>query len=567
MGAAEQEETRGLPLPLLRWRGLTLQMFLFTILPLAALLLAIAFGSQALHHQAMRALVGERDLRAVRLAASGLAQSVNRRAAALDLLALSLDGQPPDAALLEQAAAGHGFDGGLAVFDSGGQVVAHSPGAAPALLAEGGALAPGSRPALTQDQGERWLLASGPAAGPYRLAGAFSPGALARESLAGLTGGTATLLLVDSGGELLYQYGHLHGDAPLAERPGVAEVLRGESGVNYISGNQGSHHGEEVIAFTQAGDTGWGLVLQEPWEATASPLLRVSQSAPLILAPVMMLAIFTLWFGARQVVQPLQALEQRAGRLAAGDFAAIREPVGGISEIHNLQEALVKMSAALAAAQDALHGYIGALTAGVENERRALARELHDDTLQALIALNQHVQMTMLRAQDEAQRKPLADLQARVSQTIASLRRAIGGLRPIYLEDLGLVAALGMLAQEIGRAGDMEVTFEQQGAERRLPPEAELAFYRITQEALNNAAHHSGARRARVALAFEPEAARLTISDDGRGFDAPKDPNAFARLGHYGLLGMRERADLAGAKLEIDTAPGRGTRITVTRPL
>ena len=244
------------------------------------------------------------------------------------------------------------------------------------------------------------------------------------------------------------------------------------AGSNYTEAHTGDHapgasaNGEHLVAFSPVQPFGWGLVLEESWEEIASPLLRATQSAPLILAPVLLLAIVALWFGARQIVQPLQSLEKSAGQLAAGDFAAIRQPVGGISEIRHLQDALVETAAALEAAQAALHGYIGALTAGLENERRALARELHDDTLQALIALNQHVQLAALHARADtpagpsgiptgplptaaaSQKQDLLDLQGQVGQTIHNLRRAIGGLRPIYLEDLGLVAALRMLVRE-----------------------------------------------------------------------------------------------------------------------
>ena len=585
MTAPGPNRPAGIPLPALRWRGFTLQLFLFTVLPLTLLLLVIAFGSSALHHESMRSLVGDRDLRAVRAAANSLRLEAERRAALLDALAYQAAGGASSGAgssagssagsgadggdanaFLEQAAARYNFDGGLALFDADGRLVARSAEAVPALLnapttgAENGArmeIAP---------TGESWLILASARPGALTLAGALSPEALAGTILSGIASSASTMLLISGEGELLYQAGALDHGPPLPERPGVADVLRGESGVNFIpagSGGHQEHGGEHVVAFAPVEPFGWGLVLEEPWEATASPLLRLSQSAPLILAPVLVLAIFALWFGARQIVQPLQALERRAGQLALGDPGAIRQPVGGIREINNLQDALIEMTAALQSAQDALRGYIGALTAGVENERRALARELHDDTLQALIALNQHVQLASLRAEDPAQRQSLQDLQARVTQTMASLRRAIGGLRPIYLEDLGLVAALSMLARETAQASGMEVTFDLRGTEQRLPPETELAFYRITQEALNNAAHHAQAQRAAVVLAFENSAARLTITDDGEGFAVPGDPNAFARLGHYGLLGMRERADLAGADFEIQSNLGAGTKVQV----
>jgi signal transduction histidine kinase len=396
---------------------------------------------------------------------------------------------------------------------------------------------------------------------------AFDPSALAAGLLTSISEpGAATVLLLSKEGHLLYQNGLFDHSLPHAEHAGAAEALRGEWGVNYTqsSSQHSGSHGEHVVAFAPVPPLGWGLVIEESWEDIASPLLSTTQSAPLVLAPLLILAMLALWFGARQIVQPLQALEQRAARLARGDFQSIRTPVGGINEIQHLQAELAAMAQAVQAAQDSLHGYIGALTAGVENERSALARELHDDTLQALIALNQRVQLASLQTPDPTQRQSLRELQASVTTTITNLRRAIGGLRPIYLEDLGLAAALGMLCRQVSQSAGFPVDFAHTGAETRLPPAAELALYRIAQEALSNASRHARPTRASLTLAFQSGGAVLSLHDDGQGFTVPGDPNAFARQGHYGLLGMRERAELIGASFAIESGQGAGTRIRVT---
>jgi len=585
---------RGISLPLVRWRGFTLQLFLYLFLPLTALLLIIVVASQSLHHNEMRALVGERNLRAVRAAAGVISGTVRQRAASLSALAQRPGSDPASPRALEESARANGFDGGLAVFDSQGTLLGSSPNTIPEILdlqrlqsgemsAYGAKYTAGeptarlSGPVQTAD-GRWFLLGLAEAEGATWLAGAFSPAALAQEALAGAASQQSALMLVSPGGEVLYASGDMQHSGPMEQQPGVAEALRGESGISYThSGGvmMQDHAGEHVLAYSPVLPFGWGLVLEEPWEQNAGPLLSITQSAPLILAPVLIIAELALGFGIRQIIQPLQALETRARRLAAGDFDAIRSPVGGINEIHSLQDQLVDMAGALRSAQDALHGYIGALTSGLETERRWLARELHDDTLQALIALNQHVQLTLLRTSDPQQRQSLAELQARVNDTIANLRRAIGGLRPIYLEDLGLAAALGMLARgdsegkEPGEktslpAGQaMAVEFHTSGPERRLSADAELALYRIAQEALNNARRHAQATLVRVELAFYETSTSLSIQDNGEGVALPTEPGAFAHHGHYGLLGMRERADLLGADLHIESAPGQGTRITV----
>jgi len=135
-------------------------------------------------------------------------------------------------------------------------------------------------------------------------------------------------------------------------------------------------------------------------------------------------------------------------------------------------------------------------------------------------------------------------------------------LRPIYLEDLGLVTALEMLARETSQANNLIVDFHLLGHERRLPREVELSLYRIAQEALNNVVHHAKAKRAALNIAFEQEI-KLEVTDDGIGFNVPNSPTDFAPSGHFGLLGVHERADLIGARLGIESTLGKGTRLTV----
>ncbi len=559
----------GLPLPGLRWRGLTLQMFLRLVLPLSLLLLGVVFGSLWLHQQAMRALVGERDRRAVHTAAQALEEQLERRRATLELLAQWLDDTESPQAVLDEVPLHQEFDLGLAIFSADGRLQAANGEAKRwqnHLAALPNLLPPPEKAdflplATLPGETEPVLLVRAPLADGGVLVGGLRPGPLAARVLDEdfAPAGQVQVFLLAAPDLLLYA-----NRPPVATGayPGLEEALAGENGVHYVEA-EGS---EQVAAFSSVQPVGWALLLQESWEQVAGPWLQTTQIAPLVLAPLLLLALWALWFGAQQIVLPLQTLETRAAALAWGDHQAVQQPVGGIEEIQRLQRTLAHMAEKVARARQSLRSYIGAITAGQEEERRRLARELHDDTMQSLIALQQRVQLAQLKLADNPQALALLDeLQQLTQTTIRELRRVVRALRPIYLEDLGLNAALEMLAGEQQRAG-LSVHFWQRGDPQRLQPEVELALYRIAQEALHNAAQHAAARQVQVGLQFTPQEVQLVVQDDGRGFVMPESPAEFAAEGHFGLLGMHERAELIGAQLSIETG-GQGTRIVLRLPL
>ncbi|MEN6300671.1 MAG: histidine kinase, partial [Anaerolineaceae bacterium] len=361
---------------------------------------------------------------------------------------------------------------------------------------------------------------------------------------------------------VLYQVGPFHLDESSPTHPGIREGLNGQSGISYYQSSVGEH----VVAYSPISQTGWGLIIEEAWEDIANPYLVSTQSAPLVIVPIFLLALVALWFGARRIVTPLQKLEKQAANLASGDFEAIREPVGGIDEIRNLQTELVDMADKLKAAQQSLRSYIGAITTGIETERRSLARELHDDTIQAMIALNQRIQLILMNS-PETQKDALSELHNLVQQSMTNLRRMIRGLRPIYLEDLGLVASLEMLVREMEQPAKLQIAFSSRGSERRLDPQIEMSLYRMVQESLNNVIHHARAQHAWVDLDYGEHEMTVQIRDDGAGFLVPENPAEFPEKGHFGLLGLQERAELINADLSISSIPGKGTTVTVRLPI
>lgn len=560
-----------------RLRGLPLQLLALTVVPVMILLLAISFASLSLHQRAMRSLVGERDERAVRAAAAAIREQLNHRSAAVRGLSLRIAvADDLQAALDESAFLQHDFEGGFAVYGEDGHLLAALPGTAvfwqsdPALE-QINALTPTAvaqfLPVFTDEinGGHIMLVAAQPDDGLLTV-GAFFPDSLGRDVLGNIVDPNepAAILLSDASGNILYELGALSdGDTAVTHFPGVRDALRGDSGATYLEdGDQ-----EQVIAFSPVTPVNWALVIEEPWQDVTDPLLRASAFSPIILAPAILIAAVALWFGLRQVVQPLQNLEEQATRLAWGDFEAIAEPVGGIEEIRRLQTELAHMAQKVQAAQQGLRGYLGAITTGQEDERRRLARELHDDTIQSLIGLNQRLQLAQLKTTDSDIQSRLAEMEQMATTMIAGVRRFIRALRPIYLEDLGLTAALGMLARDVSQETGIAVAFDAEGASRRLLPEVELSLYRIAQEGLSNVTRHAQASAASLRLCFAPDEVTLTIKDNGRGFQVPDSPAEMTPAGHYGLLGMHERAELIGAKLTIESEPGEGARLMVTLPV
>lgn len=536
----------------------------------------IAFGSLSLHQRAMRTMVGERDERATRAAAAAITEQVNHRLSAIRGVALhaAKAATGPEHALADAAYLLPDFEGGIALFTDGVTLIAASNGpeiwlarAVPERLRD--FPSPSSAdtafflPPFTDSvQGEKLVLVVA-TVGEITAVGAFSPTSMARRAMADIFGGNdqAIAYLVTSGGDVLFQTGTLlWADLPTQNQPGVADALRGESGSTYLT-IDGEEH---VIAFSPITPVGWALVIEEQWRAVTDPLLRTTELAPLILIPVLVVALVALWFGVRQVVQPLQSLEKKATELGWGDFAAIEEPVGGINEIQRLQTELVHMARKVELAQQSLRGYLGAVTTGQEEERRRLARELHDDTIQSLIALNQQIQLAQMSVQDEVNSERLATMQQMAEQTVADLRRLTRDLRPIYLEDLGLVPALEMLGRDTSQSTGLGIVFEKNGEERRLPSNVELALYRIAQEGLSNVVRHAEARQAKVFLQFSEENVTLAVQDDGLGFKVPESPAEMAPAGHFGLLGVQERAESIGARLQIESAPGQGTSLLIS---
>lgn len=201
-----------------------------------------------------------------------------------------------------------------------------------------------------------------------------------------------------------------------------------------------------------------------------------------------------------------------------------------------------------------------------EEERRRIARELHDDTAQRLATVLLRLRMAA-GSEAEDRDRILDEVREAIQETVEGIRRIARGLRPPALEEVGLVAALRSHLREVSAATEVEADLTDDLSasdfEHRLDPERRLVLYRVVQEAVSNALRHSGTSSVSVRLEEAGGRARAVVEDRGRGFD----PEAVdERSGGLGLIGMEERVSAVGGRLEIDSEKGRGTRVVAEVP-
>ncbi|MDP3063715.1 MAG: PAS domain S-box protein [Chloroflexota bacterium] len=215
--------------------------------------------------------------------------------------------------------------------------------------------------------------------------------------------------------------------------------------------------------------------------------------------------------------------------------------------------------------QEALRFYHQEVTRAQEEERKRIARELHDDTAQRLVALSH--QLDSLASTEERLSMPggklLEELHQQVDDLLASVRHFARELRPSVLDDLGFIPALEGLASDVVEGHGIHVNVQVMGEVRRLGSEAEVGLFRIVQEALRNVWKHAEASTADVTVEFSSNLVRVTVRDNGKGFRLPGRVADLARSRKLGLVGMEERARLLGGHLHLESQPGKGTVVCV----
>ncbi len=276
-------------------------------------------------------------------------------------------------------------------------------------------------------------------------------------------------------------------------------------------------------------------------------------------------SIFVNLIIVRTAFLPLTRVERAIDQVRGGDRSArILPGVLADPEVERVAETFNAMLDEIEARRLQVEQVSHQVITAQEEERRRIARELHDDTAQSLTSLLFYIGALQKGDPSPEVARILAELSDEIRASVDSVRRLARELRPAALDDLGLVAAIDWYVGETAARLGVPIAFHYTCPETRLPEQVELVLYRICQEAVTNAGKHANASRIRVDLDCAERSVRLSIRDDGRGFiptvrrRGPSDG--------IGLYGMRERAALVGGTLQIDSRPNAGTTVTVEVP-
>jgi signal transduction histidine kinase len=377
---------------------------------------------------------------------------------------------------------------------------------------------------------------------------------------------------------------------------GSGAVLVSSRRVPHPEASPASGDGLAVLAPLAAAP--WKIAVHEPHDAALPPMLALRRRMLWLVPTLVALALLFGWGVARSVTQPVALLAASADQIAGGTLAQ-PIPYVGEDEVGRLGKALERMRLALersleevttvnreleARVQErtrelsALYAQLQQrdllrqrllqkLISAQEDERRRIARELHDETCQMLAALSMGVDTALRAPGGEALAPRLAEVKTLATRALSGVHGLIFDLRPSVLDDLGLLAAIRWFASRNLEARGISVRCEFEPLASRMPPEMETALFRVVQEALNNVVRHSNADSVLIQVEERNGQLEIEIEDDGRGFD----PESVAQPGPggrgLGLMGIRERIELLGGTVDVDSAPDDGTRIAVRVPL
>jgi signal transduction histidine kinase len=571
-----------------RWRGLRVQALVFTILPLAVML-ALAVGAVFYaYQQVAEGLALSRDQELARVSAERLGENMTNFVRVLTTIA-NLDLVTGGDVGLQRTALTQArdlfadFDGGVLLLNADGIVTLTEP-YRPDLLGQN--LSNQSYFQSTRalhsytfsdiiseaGSGEDIIVVAVPILahdGTFQgvLTGRFYVRfqRIGEEIQKLHVSDVGEAYLIDRNGRVIFHPDYALISSDFSQRRSVFYLMRGErEGALFV---QEPGQPRQVVGYAIVGTTGWGLVIQEPWDAVVAPARVSLQPIILVLLIGVGIVAFIVSQGVQRVIAPLTEMAAYSRQVAAGDYRVQVTP-SAVRELRDLGRAFNEMVEQIGRYQAGLRQYLAAITRSQEEERKRIARDLHDDTVQSLIAIGQRIELARETVVEDPQGtiEQLRELRKMITCTIQSVRQFSRDLRPTALEDLGLVAALQYLVNELAQQDTLQVSLEVEGTADSLPAEMEVTIYRIVQEALTNVRKHAQASHAQVQAHFLARQVVITVQDDGIGFIVPEETSNLVGMGNFGLMGLKERAQLFGGQMIIASQPGQGTSVKVVLP-
>jgi signal transduction histidine kinase len=567
-------------------RELRSQALLWIVLPLTIMLAIIFLVNLYAYQQVVQSLIKARNQELARTAAAGLSQNIQAYADVLQALASTesvSSGNPQHQSQALQLA--HGvlqvFDGGVFVLNAQGVVTA-SDRERPDMIGLNLAIAPYfqntralNRPTfsdITLDPGshEQSIIVAAPISdsdGAFQgmVIGSFRilEQRLGRElrDLGVAQNGAA--YLVDRNGRAIFHTDYNQIAQDLSDQDSVDRLKHGDDDGSFLEGQR--DHPGFVVSFARVKATGWGLVIREPWGEVIAPIEPYVRFILLALVIGFFLAGALVTLSVSRVTAPMAALVKSTGRVARGDFS-IRVQETGIKEIAELGKSFNFMIDQISRYRAGMRRYVAAITHSQEDERKRISRDLHDDTVQALVAVGQRIDLCRAKFGDgEDITADLVEVRHMVTDTVHAVRQFSRDLRPLALEDLGLIPALQYLVNELSVKTNTTLKVEGEAADG-LAPELEVAIYRIVQETLQNVRKHADAVNTAVTVTFTEHNVEIAVKDDGHGFTVPENLTELARSGSFGVMGIEERVKLFGGAFHVASEIDKGTRVSVILP-
>jgi signal transduction histidine kinase len=354
----------------------------------------------------------------------------------------------------------------------------------------------------------------------------------------------------------------------------------------------GGERTNDMLAFVPLSSAPWGISVREPQEIVFSPSTKLKKGF-LVLSLLSVATALILGIGlSRGIVKPVQALINATQRIAKGNLsepvtASSRDEIGtlarsfddmriklyeSLESIHRhnieLENRVMERTQQIRQSRNKVENLLKKLISSQEDERKRIARELHDDILQDISAFLIKLDICKLYP-EKVNEERIEEMRRIALKTIDGIHTVIQNLRPSVLDDLGLEASIKwLLDKHLGERGINHYLTIHAETDKRFDPRVEITLFRIIQESIMNIARHSDAENVVVVLKTEGDSVVVEIEDDGEGFDVHSALRHATDGGRgLGILGMKERASLLDGKLQVCSSPGKGTKVSLRIPL